>query len=132
MDFFDRIGNTIRSFLDGESSKLFGSQPTGDPDYFEAMDELEDFLDSGRPSWKKEKVTPAIPESLRTAFKELGVPFGSNEAVCKEAYKQGLKRHHPDRHANHAGNMQKATEKTARLNEAWSSIEAWNRKKSAN
>lgn len=147
MDIFDRIGDTIKSFLDGESDRLFGpSRRAGDSDYREAMDELDDFLSSG----KEKNRTTAFGEETRTggprqtqsggqarttvepmseavkqAFRELRLEPGSDEARCKDAYKQLLKTHHPDRHANHEGNLKKATAKTARLNEAWSQIEAY-------
>ncbi len=67
----------------------------------------------------------APPESLRKDFAELGVPFGSDEATCKGAYKKLLKVHHPDRHAGHPGNMRKATEKSARINASYQRIEKW-------
>jgi hypothetical protein len=65
------------------------------------------------------------PDSLRGDFAELGVPFGADGETCKGAYKKLLKRHHPDRHAGHPGNMQKATEKSARINSAYDRIEKW-------
>jgi DnaJ-domain-containing protein 1 len=66
-----------------------------------------------------------VPEELRADFAELGVPFGAGEKACRDAYKKLLKLHHPDRHAGHAGNMKKATEKTARVNAAYDRIEKW-------
>jgi hypothetical protein len=67
----------------------------------------------------------AVPESLGKDFAELGVPFGADGEACKAAYKRLLKQHHPDRHAGHPGNMQKATEKSARINAAYDRIEKW-------
>jgi curved DNA-binding protein CbpA len=67
----------------------------------------------------------AVPESLRGDFAELGVPFGASPEECKGAYKGLLKQHHPDRHARHPGNFQKATAKTARINAAYDRIEKW-------
>jgi DnaJ-domain-containing protein 1 len=66
-----------------------------------------------------------VPESLRQDFVELGVPFGASADECKAAYKKLLKLHHPDRHAGHAGNMKKATEKSARINAAFDKILRW-------
>ncbi|MDR1971100.1 MAG: J domain-containing protein [Treponema sp.] len=65
------------------------------------------------------------PEELRPDFAELGLPFGAAEEECKAAYKKLIKRHHPDRHAGHEGNMKKATEKSARINAAYDRIEKW-------
>jgi hypothetical protein len=67
----------------------------------------------------------AVPEELRPDFAELGVPFGASAASCKAAYKNLLKKHHPDRHSGRPENVQKATEKTARINAAWDRIEKW-------
>jgi hypothetical protein len=65
------------------------------------------------------------PEDLRPDFAELGLPFGASAEECKTAYKKLLKIHHPDRHAGHAGNSQKATAKSARINASWDRIEKW-------
>ena len=69
--------------------------------------------------------TGGVPESLGQDFAELGLRPGASEEDCKAAYKQLLKKHHPDRHAGHPGNMKKATEKTARINAAYDRIVRW-------
>ncbi|MDR2606797.1 MAG: J domain-containing protein [Treponema sp.] len=66
-----------------------------------------------------------VPMELRQDFAELGLGAGASLEECKAAYKKLLKIHHPDRHAGHAGNMLKATEKSARINAAWDRIEKW-------
>lgn len=65
------------------------------------------------------------PEALRQDFAELGLSPGASAEECKAAYKRLLKIHHPDRHAGHAGNMKKATEKSARINAAYDRIVRW-------
>jgi curved DNA-binding protein CbpA len=65
------------------------------------------------------------PEELRPDFAELGLPFGASAEECKTAYKKLLNIHHPDRHAGHPGNFQKATAKSARINAAYDRIEKW-------
>ncbi|MDR0403899.1 MAG: J domain-containing protein [Treponema sp.] len=69
------------------------------------------------------------PEELRPDFAELGLSFGASAGECKAAYKKLLNVHHPDRHAGHAGNMKKATEKSARINAAYDRIEKWRKGK---
>ncbi|MDR1142658.1 MAG: J domain-containing protein [Spirochaetaceae bacterium] len=66
----------------------------------------------------------AVPGELRPDFAELGVPFGASAASCKSAYKDLLKKYHPDRHSD-PESVQKATEKSARINAAWDRIERW-------
>ena len=65
------------------------------------------------------------PESLRRDFETLGVPFGASEEDCKAAQKNLLKKHHPDVHAQHEGNRQKATVNAAGINAAFQSIHEW-------
>ena len=65
------------------------------------------------------------PESLRRDFETLGVPFGASEADCKAAQKNLLKKHHPDIHAQHEGNRQKATVNAAGINAAFQRIHEW-------
>lgn len=152
--FFDRLGDIIKGFLDDDDAGVFGRGRTSgsrdrfsDPDLEAAFEELDDYLKSpssasssshgkaweepagssgrnaGAASAPRRPAGP--PESLRRDFQELGVPFGADEATCKGAYKKLLKIHHPDRHAGHAENMRKATEKSARINAAFQRIEHW-------
>jgi hypothetical protein len=65
------------------------------------------------------------PERLQSDFAELGLPFGAGAEECKAAYRRLLKLHHPDRHAGHQGNMDKATKKMAKINAAYDRIEKW-------
>jgi DnaJ-domain-containing protein 1 len=144
MGIMDRLGNVIKSYLNNDDERIFGSggrerRPSHDPDLDAAFDELNDFLntdkakdDAGPDSFGRDagaksrnEAFRSIPEELRSDFAELGVAFGASEAECKEAYKKLLKIHHPDRHAGHEGNMKKATEKTARINAAYDRIEKW-------
>ncbi|QQO08227.1 J domain-containing protein [Breznakiella homolactica] len=152
---FDRLGNVIKSYLNDEDERLFGSgsrrqhQSQGDPDLDAAYEELDDFLKGESPKhsfWRDDfsddpgkntgagktggaaqgnRAKPAVPEALRQDFAELGVSFGAGAAECKAAYKKLLKIHHPDRHAGHPGNMKKATEKSARINASYRRIEIW-------
>ena len=137
MSIFDRLGNIIKSYLNDDDSPASGSSAqyrrTGDPDLDAAYEELDDYLKGGGDSgtWpdesskRKSSDKPPVPEELRPDFAELGLPFGASRESCKEAYKNLLKRHHPDRHAGHAENMKKATEKSARINAAFDRIEKW-------
>jgi curved DNA-binding protein CbpA len=89
-----------------------------------------DYSSAGRGAGNRKKGAAGreeIPISgeLRQDFAELGLGAGASMEECKTAYKKLLKIHHPDRHAGHAGNMLKATEKTARINAAWDRIEKW-------
>jgi hypothetical protein len=125
----------------------------GDPDVDAAFEELNDYLGGTEKDWGPAEGSAnrgrawnggfggagafredrgasgggagLPPEALRPDFAELGLPFGASAEDCKAAYKKLLKIHHPDRHAGHAGNFQKATAKSARINAAYDRIERW-------
>jgi DnaJ-domain-containing protein 1 len=138
---FERLEDLIKSYLnsgDEPSFRFPGERRSGDPDLDSAYEELDEFLNTGKSgagnfsagksrNGEKGPVRGgnAVPEELRGDFAELGVPFGASADECKTAYKQLLKKHHPDRHAGHQGNMRKATEKSARVNAAFDRIERW-------
>jgi DnaJ-domain-containing protein 1 len=146
---FERLEDLVKSYFHSEDIPFFesrGGRRYGDPDLDSAYEELDEFLNAGKTgagdfSGGNRRATGndttgsrtahggtagnPIPEKLRADFVELGVSFGASVEECKAAYKLLLKKHHPDRHAGHAGNMQKATEKSARLNAAFDRIEKW-------
>ena len=138
MGIWDRLESLIKSYLNNGNDTVFtGSGPRrqDDPDLDAAYEELDDFLkgngskDKSR-VWDDEKDKAAekkrpVPEEIRRDFAELGLAPEASAEECKEAYKKLLKIHHPDRHANHEGNLKKATEKTARVNAAYDRLEAW-------
>jgi DnaJ-domain-containing protein 1 len=141
MGIFDRLGDVLKSYLNGEDARIFGGGTgrTGDADYDAAMDELDEMLGkekhndaSGASSSSGASSTSsgassrrAMPQEVAAAFAELGLAPSATFDECKAAYKKLLKIHHPDRHAGHAGNLKKATEKTSRLNAAFDKIEKW-------
>jgi hypothetical protein len=154
MGIFDRLGDVVKSYLNDEDGHVFGrhqegtrSSPggrSGDPDVEAAFEELDEFLNRGK-SFREGTTGSAdmrpegayredagngrsgrpVPAILKPDFAELGLPFGASAEECKAAYKKLLKLHHPDRHAGHAGNMKKATEKSVRINAAFDRIEKW-------
>ncbi|MDR2478390.1 MAG: J domain-containing protein [Treponema sp.] len=140
MGIWDRLGkvieNSVKDFIDDDDAAIFGQKDRApsDPDFDAAFDELNDYLNQDRKqrqdspnndSGRQPNGTADIPEALRPDFAELGVDSGASAGECKAAYKRLLKIHHPDRHAGHAGNFKKATDKTARINAAYDRIETW-------
>ena len=140
MGIWDRLESVLKSYLNDGKETVFtgrGARRQGDPDVDAAYKELDDFL-KGNDSkakekskiWDDEKEKAAekkrpVPEEIRRDFAELGLTPEASPEECKEAYKKLLKIHHPDRHANHEGNLKKATEKTARVNASYDRLEAW-------
>jgi len=149
MGIWDRLGNVINSYVNdmmSEKSSVF--RRSGDPDLDAAYDELDDYLNYGKTSEKKEREYKwkdtsynnsqtdsrrtgknSPPKELRADFDCLEVPFGADIETCRTSYKKLLKIHHPDHHAGHEGNYRKATERSAKINAAWDRIEKWHREK---
>jgi DnaJ-domain-containing protein 1 len=135
MDIWERLGSVIKSCFTDESDKLFGNHSKGryDPDLDSAYEELNDYLKgkdnkegtSSREEAEKQKKPRPVPEEIRQDFAELGLTQDATAEECKEAYKKLLKIHHPDRHAKHEGNMNKATDKSARVNAAYDRLVVW-------
>lgn len=126
---------------------------SADPLFDEAMDELDAFLEDDKEKQARLKAereardrrereareararaagsgayqgSPSGPPAkLIAAYKTLGLPFGASFAEVKTAYKRLLKEHHPDRHGSSPEAQRKATETSARINDAMRVIETW-------
>jgi DnaJ-domain-containing protein 1 len=147
---FDRFGDLLRSWTQSgdkpfsDPDRNHGSRFTADPMLDEAMAELDAFLDddkeeqerlrreaearqrareSARPSGYRQPSGP--PEKLVAAYKTLGLSYGATFDQAKAAYKRLLKEHHPDRHGSAPEAQKKATETSARINDAFRIIETW-------
>ena len=124
------MGSVLKSYISDDTQHIFGEKvnwrsKTGkDPDLDAAYEELDDFL-NGTDSKKREPPSKPVPKEIIQAFAELGLEPDASLEECKEAYKKLLQKHHPDRHAKHQKNMEKATDKTARLNTAYKRLQGW-------
>ena len=151
MGIWERLGDVVKSYLHDDADIQSGEKTYSrsapkdrygqhDPDLDAAYEELDEFLGGKKDKLAgdktetgedrtAEKIRPIprnpVPPELRQDFDELGLSAEASLGECKEAYKKLLKIHHPDRHAVHEGNMKKATEKTARVNAAYSRLEKW-------
>lgn len=152
---FDRLGNLLRSWMQTEetNSPFSGanspfSEPrrhSGDPFLNEAMDELNAFLEDDREkqarlererqsrmrmeeearSRARPRAPSGPPPKLSMAYKVLGLPPNAPFDQVKKTYKHLLKQHHPDRHGSTPDGQKKATETSARINDAYRIIETW-------
>jgi len=135
MGIWERLGSVIKSYFTDESDKLFGnhSRWRSDPDVDAAYEELDGYLKGNgsreraysQEEAEKQKKPRPVPEEIKRDFAELGLTPEATAEECKDAYKKLLKIHHPDRHANHEGNMNKATDKSARVNAAYDRLVVW-------
>ena len=140
MGIWERVGSVIKSYLNNDEETVFAKSPKGharqgDPDLDAAYDELDDFLngkenrDRGREGQREtggeKQRARSAPDHLRKDFEELGISPEATPEECKEAYKNLLKKYHPDRHAQTSENLKTATEKTARINAAYDRLLEW-------
>ena len=118
-------------------------------DFRDAFAELDDFLKTGTSSGTEDTGSfdfqgtgrsggsfrstgePAPPEMLREDYKELGVRFGAPFAEVRNAYRELMRTHHPDRHGSDVVMQERATRKAQRLNFSFQRIRAWEEAKKA-
>jgi len=117
---FDRLTNLVRSLMQEEPRS--GPGRAGDPDLDEAMDELDEFLATGR-SPSSTPVKPRNPnpltDELRRAFAVLKCSPSDDLYLVKTAYKRLLRTYHPDRHGDDPEKQRVATEITQELNDSY-------------
>ena len=122
MGIWNRLESVIKSYFasEDEAPGKGSFKRQSDPDLNAAYEELDDLLNGKEKGEKfkafeeeagKKKKTVFVSETIKKDFEELGLTPEASAEECKEAYKRLLKIHHPDHHANHEGNRQKATEK---------------------
>ncbi|ADN01514.1 J domain-containing protein [Spirochaeta thermophila] len=123
----ERMFRIIRAELASFRRSLgFLTDEEADPYYREAWEELEASLDGYAGSFHtRDRVRPSLSPEILAAFRVLGVEPGSPYDTVKQAYREKLKKVHPDR----AGKEQEeaATRETQRLNEAFETLSAWYR-----
>ena len=148
---FDRLGNLLKSWLSDDESvnrqNPSHDRRTGDPDLDDSMAELDAFLNDDREAQEKLRLQKEArmradeeararaagpqsrsgpPQKLLDAYKVLGLSYGCDFALIKSTYKRLLKEHHPDKHGASPEAQKKATATSARINDAYRVLEAWN------
>jgi DnaJ-domain-containing protein 1 len=121
------LGQLFRSFFqedDDTYSDRYRQGYTHDPDMQSAWEELDEFLKtgsggSGTSTRGQEHHTRYVPPELKKDYETLQVPFGSDFAEVKKAYKRLITAYHPDRHP---GDQERATALTQKINYAFSRI----------
>lgn len=121
---FDRFGRLMRSMVNQQGPE---DPDFRDPELREAWEELEDFL-SGSDTGGALHRTTLAPEELRPDYELLGIPFGSTAEKIEKAYREQLRRHHPDRHMHDRRAEAEATARTRDIIAAYRRIIAWERR----
>lgn len=142
---FDRLERLFKSWTAPDTDESLGTRhsSSGNPDLDAAMSELDDFLDKDRAAAEQRTREREAQERARAArpsqparpsgppavvvgaYKTLGLAVGAPMTEVKAAYKKLLLRHHPDRNSGNQADQKKATDISARINEAYQVIETW-------
>lgn len=146
---FERLGDLFKSWMTPDEDDKSFADPgarafrntastghTGNSFYDEAMEELDAFLRNDRQQQHRDGQTrmddsqfsrkPSVPPpKLVVAYGILGLKFGDSFDTVRKAYKRLLKEHHPDRHGATPERQKRATETSARINDAYRIIETW-------
>ncbi|MBU0936123.1 MAG: J domain-containing protein [Spirochaetes bacterium] len=140
---FDRLNTLFKSIFNDDDDSSFARETRrtsggADSDFDAAMDELNSFLNDdheeteqrqrqqqSRQSYSQGRPDYGPPQKLLAAYKLLGLNYGQSLAEAKKAWKDLLKLHHPDKHAADPEAYRKATERCARINDAYRIIETW-------
>lgn len=140
--FFDRLGDLLRSLLEGDSSTA-GYYDPKDPDMQAAIEELNAYLKDGglqeepeaesyhqrKDSQERQVRSADVDGSLRGNYAILGVAFAAPLGEVRKSYKHLLHKYHPDRFSQDAEKQALATEVTQALNEAFAHIEGQYKKR---
>ena len=129
---FDRLSFLMRSLAGSRTQTRRDRYESTDPDYVQAMEELEAFL-SGRANSTAYSTSHAPPpepldEQLIRDFRNLECSPDDSLDTIKRSYKRLLRRYHPDRHADNPEKQRIATEITKELNAAFHRVEMHKRR----
>jgi DnaJ-domain-containing protein 1 len=129
--FFDRLGDFLRTLLDGQETTGRTGGAAQDPYMREAYAELDEYLRTGRSRPRPaagerqeppRQPAPPPPSELRRDYANLEVPFGAPLAQVRQAHRRLLGKYHPDRFDQDPRKQQLATAITQRLNESYQRI----------
>ncbi|TVQ40979.1 MAG: J domain-containing protein [Spirochaetaceae bacterium] len=137
MSFTSRFEDFVRLLVDehdhehGTADRARFGGYTFDPDYAEAMQDLEYFIRHGfeRPGGEPPRrgrhradEAARMPVAVRRAFRALEVSPGAQFDAVTRAYKRLIAEYHPDRHAADPARAEAATEVSKRLNLAYRAV----------
>ncbi len=119
MGIFDRLTRLARS----EANHLFDSAA-------EASQSVFGGRASGRKSTGGAQTEPspedsAWPQEIREDYAALELPLGADHEAVKSAYRDLMRRYHPDRHAGDPSKGDLANELTVRIRASYERLEAY-------
>ncbi|MEM5948829.1 J domain-containing protein [Spirochaetia bacterium 38H-sp] len=122
-DIFERLSRILRAELNRFKSDFFETDDS-DAVFREAMEELDDFLAGRTYRTERQKNStfhkPSIDPEIQKAFDVLGLSYDSSFPMVKKAYREAMRRFHPDRIQGDEEALKKATEEAKKINHAYS------------
>ena len=112
MDVIERLYRILRANLPSDESTQAGAEE------FWAWNPVDP------PASHTAAPEPEIDPRLAAYYANLEIPYGSDLAVVRQAWKRLLKKYHPDLHAGDAQKRQVANQLTAQLTQAYKELEA--------
>lgn len=136
---FDKLEDFIRDIVDQNETPAGGSS---DPDFADAWAELDEYMSfgagrethgpyrrqtargEGRGGTRRTGASRPnrIPKELHEHFRNLELEFGASLEQVQLAYKQLIRRYHPDRFATSPGKQRTANEIIKRINDSYHQI----------
>ena len=113
MGIFDRFSRLVRAELNHRT----GGRSAVDPASWRASEPGDKRVPEPR--------AEVLPPELTRAFEVLGVDPRAERAITRAAYLKALKAHHPDRHQDDEKTRVRATDESARINQAWDLLERY-------
>lgn len=127
MDFFKRITRIAKAELNSLTDRF----RQDDDQLQEAFEELGD---DDRAAAAKKKASTGFqgtsggqhwPPEIRQAYAALELPLGAGRDEAKKAYRDMLKRYHPDKHQGDPERAKTATELTRRVREQYELLDGY-------
>ncbi len=138
---FDKLEDFIRTIVDEADRTKRGDSAAGDPDYADAWQELDEYMNSGggrstygpyRDGSGRSRARPqGPPDDLREHFRNLEVEFGASLEQVQATYKRLIRAYHPDRFGSSPEKQRTATEIIKRINYSYHQILAFYRSNNA-
>ena len=117
MGIFDRLSRLARaeanSLLDSASDAAQGVFGTGTP---ESRSPASDAGVSEADRW---------PSEIRDDYAALELPLGADRDAVKDAYRDMMRRYHPDRHTGDPAKAELANELTVRIRQSYERLDAY-------
>lgn len=140
-DFYERLGRILGSYLDEDESFHLNNSYGYEKQNESVKTDTENFNDNEpqrpvklrragntvqreRPKVKVKKLNP-VPKELFNDFYILELPPGSELEDCKNAYRNLMKKYHPDNFSGNKSMEDEATERTSRIINSFRRIRVW-------